>query len=131
MLKKLCCIFMLVVLVACQQADINVEQGSYIYKGDDISVLATLELKENDDETYINAQIYPNIQAITEYLKGSVPTKEEVWKVVSDVVAGVNKKLPNYKHIKGFDIRENEFEKTTTQKIKRYGKNMKIDKNDK
>ena len=49
MLKKLCCIFMLVVLVACQQADINVEQGSYIYKGDDISVLATLELKENDD----------------------------------------------------------------------------------
>ena len=40
MLKKLCCIFMLVVLVACQQADINV-----------ISVLATLELKENDDET--------------------------------------------------------------------------------
>ena len=37
MLKKLCCIFMLVVLVACQQADINVEQGSYIYKGDDIS----------------------------------------------------------------------------------------------
>ena len=26
---------------------------------------------------------------------------------------------------------ENEFEKTTTQKIKRYGKNMKIDKNDK
>ena len=57
--------------------------------------------KENDDETYINAQIYPNIQAITEYLKGSVPTKEEVWKVVSDVVAGVNKKLPNYKHIKG------------------------------
>ena len=38
MLKKLCCIFMLVVLVACQQADINVEQGSYIYKGDDISV---------------------------------------------------------------------------------------------
>ena len=85
--------------------------------------------KENDDETYINAQIYPNIQAITEYLKGSVPTKEEVWKVVSDVVASVNKKLPNYKHIKGFDIRENEFEKTTTQKIKRYGKNMKINKN--
>lgn len=84
--------------------------------------------KENDDETYINAQIYPNIQAITEYLKGSVPTKEEIWKIVSDVVSSVNKKLPNYKHIKGFDIRDNEFEKTTTQKIKRYGNNMKINK---
>ena len=86
--------------------------------------------KENDDETYINAQIYPNIQAITEYLKGSVPTKEEIWKIISDVVASVNKKLPNYKHIKGFDIRDNEFEKTTTQKIKRYGNNMKMNKDD-
>ena len=83
--------------------------------------------KENDDETYINAQIYPNISAITEYLKGSVPTKEEVWKIVSDAVAGVNKKLPNYKHIKSFIIRDKEFEKTTTQKVKRYGNNMKVD----
>lgn len=47
--------------------------------------------KENDDETYINAQIYPNIQAITEYLKGSVPTKEEIWKMMSDAVSNVNK----------------------------------------
>lgn len=87
--------------------------------------------KENDDETYINAQIYPNISAITEYLKGSVPTKEEIWKIVSDAVAGVNKKLPNYKHIKSFVIRDKEFEKTTTQKIKRYGDNMKIENNSK
>ncbi len=84
--------------------------------------------KENDDETYINAQIYPNIEAITEYLKGSVPTKEEIWKIISDAVSNVNKKLPNYKHIKGFIIRDKEFEKTTTQKVKRYGNNMKIDK---
>ena len=62
--------------------------------------------KENDDETYVNAQIYPNIGAITEYLKGSVPTKEEVWKIVSDAVANVNKNLPNYKHIKSFIIRD-------------------------
>ena len=82
--------------------------------------------KENDDETYINAQIYPNISAITEYLKGSVPTKEEVWKIVSDAVAGVNKKLPNYKHIKSFVVRDKEFEKTTTQKVKRFGDNMKV-----
>lgn len=84
--------------------------------------------KENDDETYINAQIYPNIQAITEYLKGSVPTKEEIWKMMSDAVSNVNKKLPNYKHIKSFGIRDKEFEKTTTQKVKRYGDNMKVDK---
>ena len=84
--------------------------------------------KDEDDETYINAQIYPNIEAITEYLKGSVPTKEEIWKIIADSVSAVNKKLPNYKHIKSFGIRDKEFEKTTTQKIKRYGDNMKVDK---
>ena len=84
--------------------------------------------KENDDETYINAQIFPNKEAITEYLKGTVPTKEEIKKVISDVIANVNSKIPNYKHIKEFAIRDSEFEKTTTQKVKRYGNNMKIDK---
>ena len=64
------------------------------------------------------------MEAITEYLKGSVPTKEEIKKIISDVVSSVNSKLPNYKHIKNFIIRDKEFEKTTTQKIKRYGNNI-------
>lgn len=87
--------------------------------------------EDDDDETYIKAQIYPNLEAISEYLKGSVPTKEEIKKIISDVVSSVNSKLPNYKHIKGFIIRDKEFEKTTTQKVKRYGENMKYDKNQK
>ena len=82
--------------------------------------------KDNDDETYINAQIFPNIEAISEQLKGSVPTKEEIKKIVSDIVQTVNSKLPNYKHIKSFIVREEEFEKTTTKKIKRFGKNMDV-----
>lgn len=85
--------------------------------------------KENDDETYINAQIFPNMEAICEYLKSSVPTKEEIKKVISDVVSSVNSKIPNYKHIKNITIRDKEFEKTTTQKIKRYGNNMNINNN--
>ncbi len=87
--------------------------------------------EDDDDETYIKAQIYPNLEAISEYLKGSVPTKEEIKKIISDVVSSVNSKLPNYKHIKGFIIRDKEFEKTTTQKVKRYGENMKYDENQK
>ncbi len=86
--------------------------------------------KENDDETYVNAQIFPNMDAIKEYLKGTVPTKEEVKKIMNDVVANVNSKIPNYKHIKNFAIRDKEFEKTTTQKIKRYGDNMNNKKKD-
>ena len=87
--------------------------------------------EDDDDETYVKAQIYPNLEAISEYLKGSVPTKEEIKKIISDVVSNVNSKLPNYKHIKGFIIRDKEFEKTTTQKVKRYGENMKYDENQK
>ena len=87
--------------------------------------------ESDDDETYVRAQIYPNLEAISEYLKGSVPTKEEIKKIISDVVSNVNSKLPNYKHIKGFIIRDKEFEKTTTQKVKRYGDNMKYDENKK
>ena len=83
--------------------------------------------KENDDETYVNAQIFPNIEAITEYLKGTVPTKAEIKKIISDVISNVNKKMPTYKHIKNFVIRDKEFEKTTTKKIKRYGNNLKND----
>ena len=86
--------------------------------------------KDNDDETYINAQIFPNIEAITEQLKGSVPTKEEIKKIMSDIVKSVNSKLPNYKHIKSFIVRDEEFEKTTTKKIKRFGKNMDVNKKD-
>ncbi len=87
--------------------------------------------KANDDETYINAQIFPNLEAISEYLKGVVPTKEEIKKIIAGVVASVNSKLPNYKHIKNFIIRDKEFEKTTTQKIKRYGDNIKFNNSSK
>ncbi len=83
---------------------------------------------DDTDETYVKAQIYPNLEAISEYLKSSVPTKQEIKKIISDVVSNVNSKLPNYKHIKGFIIRDKEFEKTTTQKVKRYGENMKYEK---
>lgn len=94
-----------------------------------ISEALVLGIKhENDDETYINAQIFPNIDAIKESLKGSIPSKEEVQKIISDIIKNVNSNLPNYKHIKSFNIREEEFEKTTTQKIKRFGNNVKIEK---
>ena len=116
------------VIVTKNGKNIYPEEVEY-YLNDNPLISESLVLgihKENDDETYINAQIYPNLEVMTEHLKGSVPTKEEIKKMISDVVASVNKKLPNYKHIKSFIIRDKEFEKTTTQKVKRYGDNMKI-----
>ena len=120
------------VIVTKNGKNIYPEEVEY-YLNDNPLISESLVLgvqKEGDDETYVNAQIYPNIEAITEYLKGSIPTKEEIRKLISDAVSSVNKKLPNYKHIKNFIIRDKEFEKTTTQKVKRYGNNMKMN-NDK
>ena len=121
------------VIVTKNGKNIYPEEVEY-YLNDNPLISESLVLgiqKEGDDETYVNAQIYPNIEAITEYLKGSVPTKKEIRKLISDVVSSVNKKLPNYKHIKNFIIRDKEFEKTTTQKVKRYGDNININNQNK
>ena len=83
---------------------------------------------DNTDEVYVNAQIFPNLDAIKEYLKGAIPQKEEIFAIIKDIIASVNKKLPNYKHIKSFIVKDEEFEKTTTQKIKRFGKNVENNK---
>ena len=54
--------------------------------------------------------------------------QDELEKLLKNTVSEINSRIPNYKHIKSFNIRENDFEKTTTQKIKRYGDNVKINK---
>lgn len=90
------------------------------------AIVLGVEDKANH-ETYVKAKIFPNIDAIKNLLKVDIPTKEQIMQVVSNVIQSINKKIPNYKHIKGFKIVDKELEKTTTQKIKRYGKNMKID----
>ncbi|HEY8500389.1 MAG TPA: AMP-binding protein [Clostridia bacterium] len=74
---------------------------------------------EDGEETIVCAQIVPNMEVIIEQF-GCAPEKEELEKIIKNEVKKVNKKLSNYKKIKHFDIREEEFEKTTTKKIKRY-----------
>jgi long-chain acyl-CoA synthetase len=40
--------------------------------------------------------------------------------VIGDEIASVNKEVPPFKQIRKFYIRDREFEKTTTQKVKRF-----------
>jgi len=75
---------------------------------------------EISGETHVNAQIIPNFIAIKEKLKDIHISGDEIMRVISDVVKGVNRDMPLYKRIRGFNIRETEFVKTTTKKIKRY-----------
>lgn len=70
----------------------------------------------------IAAQIFVDAEAFIELAetKNIQITEEMMNKIISEEIDKVNKQLSSYKHIKKFYIRDQEFEKTTTQKIKRY-----------
>lgn len=65
-------------------------------------------------ETVITAVIYPN----PDFSKDK--TREEVEAAVRAAVTEVNKSLPVYKQVRDTELRDTEFEKTTTRKIKRF-----------
>ena len=76
------------------------------------------------DDVSVKAKILPNVEALKEFFDNKIPSKEEIRQIFSEVIKKVNSKLPNYKHIKSFKIMDEDFERTTTNKIKRYGKNV-------
>lgn len=78
---------------------------------------------DSDDgyDTIVEAKIFPDVDAIKEKSKSKeTPTAEEITRMISDAIKDINKKLPSYKNIKKIYIRDVEFIKTTTSKIKRY-----------
>lgn len=88
-------------------------------------VVGDFDSKSKD--TVVKAQIIPNLDFIKQKIK--TPTKEDISNFVNSAIKAVNAKLPNFKHIKNFTIRDEDFEKTTTQKIKRFGNNLKFNDN--
>jgi len=92
-------------------------------------VLESMVTGYEDDksgETLVSAQILPNLDAIKEKLKNHAPSLDEIKKVISEAVKNANRDMPLYKRISTFTIRESEFIKTTTMKIKRYAENAKV-----
>lgn len=79
---------------------------------------------ENDRETYVTAKILPNQDALKELLNRDKISDDDINKAIKNLISDINKKLPNYKHIKNFKIVKEPLEKTTTQKIKRFGNNL-------
>ena len=77
------------------------------------------EDNKNNKELIITAKIIPNRTKITE-LYGENLSEEEIEKIIWKKVKEVNKKLTSYKAVKKIEIKTDEFEKTTTMKIKRY-----------
>ena len=92
-------------------------------------VIESLVAGYEDDksgDTVVGAHILPNLEAIKERLKVVSVTKEDIMNIISEVIKNANREMPLYKRISTFTIRDNEFIKTTTLKIKRYAENIQM-----
>jgi long-chain acyl-CoA synthetase len=74
--------------------------------------------EEEDGDTVVNAAVFPDFDLIREEL-GERVSEEKVRELIGSRIKEVNSLLTNYKAIRAFEIRDSEFEKTTTKKIKR------------
>lgn len=71
----------------------------------------------------VHAQIYPDQEAIDNYAQenNSYPmTQSQIEALLRQEVLKIGKELADYKKVKKFTVREDEFPKTTTRKIKRF-----------
>ncbi len=87
-------------------------------------VMESLVYGEEDEkhDEIIAAQIVTDADAFIEYSEqnGVEINDELIGKIIDEEIKQVNKQLPLHKQVRKFHIRTEEFEKTTTQKIKRY-----------
>jgi long-subunit acyl-CoA synthetase (AMP-forming) len=70
----------------------------------------------------VTADIFPNYPLLKEQ-QGEM-TSSAIYHFYKDLVDEINKKMPPYKAVKRINIRTEEFVKTTTGKIKRYGNKL-------
>ena len=73
---------------------------------------------EATGESIVSAEIFPDKEAIAE-AKGDLST-DQLMTLLKAEVEKANGEMPLYKRVKRFTIREIEFDKTTTKKIKRW-----------
>ena len=87
-------------------------------------ILESLVFGEKDlkQDEIIAVQIVADAEAFIEYSESNKEsiTDELINRIIQQEIEKTNKQLAAHKQIKKFYIREKEFEKTTTQKIKRY-----------
>ena len=74
--------------------------------------------RKDEKELIITARVIPDMEKIEE-MHGE-KTNREIFDIIWNEIKVVNKKLTSYKAVKSLEIKEGEFEKTSTMKIKRY-----------
>ena len=68
----------------------------------------------------VAAIIVPAVEYINATHSQGTLTADDIQELIQNVVRDVNDMLPGFKRIRDISIRETEFIKTTTKKIKRY-----------
>jgi long-chain acyl-CoA synthetase len=81
-------------------------------------VVVTGETDEDTGESIVWANIFPDREAILEQ-KGAL-SEDAIRALLKGEIDRLNEEMPFYKRVKRFRIRETEFDKTTTRKIKRW-----------
>ena len=77
-------------------------------------------MDENSGDIVVAAMIVPDMDRIAADFKETEATAEKIQELIKREIKAVNKKLVRYKYIQDFKIKETEFAKTSTRKIKRY-----------
>lgn len=105
------------------------QNGKNIYPEEIEGLLARVdEIKEcmvygkevaGEKELIITVKVIPNYDIIEER-HGEGLDADAVYKVIWEEIKKINHKISNYKTIKKLEIKTDEFEKTTTHKIKRF-----------
>ncbi len=91
------------------------EIEEYLEKIEEIAESVVVGRKDTDGETVLlTAVVYPNKELFGD------ADKDTVYKTIYDKLMELNKKLPSFKKLKGLELRDTEFEKTTSRKIKRH-----------
>ena len=75
--------------------------------------------EEVKDDLICTAIMYPDYKALEE---AGAENDEDKYKLLKEAVEEANSKMPPYKRVKRIEIREDDFIKTTTLKIKRFEK---------
>lgn len=73
---------------------------------------------EGENELIVTCRALPNYDKIKETY--GEKTDKEIFDILWDKIKEINKKVTTYKVIKGLEIKDGEFIKTTTKKIKRF-----------
>ena len=71
--------------------------------------------RQSGSEVNLVAIVYPDSSKFP-----VTATREDMYNEIQKQINELNKTLPTYKHIKGVELRDIEFEKTTSRKIKRH-----------